>query len=222
MTTCAMFGKLPSKRDFVSYNMPRPFLDHWEEWLQASVAASRHTLGNRWQEIFLSVPVWHFWLGPRVYGTAVTGALMPSVDGVGRYFPLSVCACEPSGMYLAPPPSPGLDQWHRDCERFLLHMLEDNIEREPAEILDTFPFPLVAPRLRADTSQRGGLTVWTGESSADATLQAMRMLDDDAANATRCLWWTDGGSGYQAQVVAIDGRPSPQLFEYLMTGAMVQ
>ena len=44
MTMCGMFGKLPSKRDFVAYNMPRPFLDQWEEWLQSAVAASRHEL----------------------------------------------------------------------------------------------------------------------------------------------------------------------------------
>lgn len=222
MTTCAMFGKLPSKRDFVSYNMPRPFLDHWEEWLQSAVAASRHTLGTRWQEIFLGVPIWHFWLGARVYGTAVTGALMPSVDGVGRYFPLSVCACEPSGMYLEPPPSAGLEQWHRGCEQFLLHMLEDRMAREPADMLAEIPFPPVETRLRVDSGKVGSLSVWASAGASNAaTFRAIQMMEGDAANATRSFWWTEGGNSYPAQIVTMEGRPAPQLLEYLMTGAMV-
>ena len=57
---CGMFGKLPSKRDFIAYNMPRPFLDAWETWLQAGVAESKLALNDRWQEMFLGVPIWRF------------------------------------------------------------------------------------------------------------------------------------------------------------------
>jgi hypothetical protein len=51
---CGIYGKLPSKRDFVVHNMPRPFLNMWENWLQSAVAASHNQLGDSWHEAFLS------------------------------------------------------------------------------------------------------------------------------------------------------------------------
>lgn len=221
-TTCAMFGKLPSKRDFVSYNMQRPFLDQWEEWLQAAVAASRHALGDRWQDIFLGFPIWRFWCGRRIFGSTVTGALMASVDGVGRYFPLTVCACEPADMYLEPPPSRGLDHWHEDCERFLLHMLDDHFEREPSDLLANLPFPPIAPRV-APPQRDSGLFVWPGGDIpvADA-FRSLDMADGEARNGGRSYWWTHGGEGgHPARLVVVEGKPSAQFFAFLMTGEMV-
>ena len=60
---CGLFGKLPVKRDFVAINLPRGLLTLWENWLQASVAASREVLGRDWQDTFLTAPIWRFWLG---------------------------------------------------------------------------------------------------------------------------------------------------------------
>ena len=96
---CSLFGKLPSKRDFVAIRAPRRFLTVWENWVQAGLASSREQLGNGWQEAYLSAPIWRFWLGRHLAGRPVLGALMPSVDGIGRYFP--VCAL---GAFDAPRP----------------------------------------------------------------------------------------------------------------------
>ena len=222
MTMCGMFGKLPSKRDFVSYNMPRPFLDQWEEWLQAAVAASRHALAERWQEIYLSFPIWRFWCGRRVFGTPVTGALMASVDGVGRYFPLTICACEPADAYLEPPPSRGLDQWHEGCEQFLLHMLDDQFEREPSHLLAQIPLPPLASRL-PPPQRDGGLLFWPGEDLpiADA-FRSLDMTDGDARNGGRSYWWTHGGQGgHPARLLVAEGKPGAQFFSFLMTGEAV-
>ena len=41
---CSLFGKLPAKRDFIALFAPRHFLDIWEPWQQASIAASRDAL----------------------------------------------------------------------------------------------------------------------------------------------------------------------------------
>jgi type VI secretion system protein ImpM len=221
MTTCAMFGKLPSKRDFVSYNMQRPFLDQWEEWLQASVAASRHALGSRWQDVYLSFPIWRFWSGRQVFGNAVTGALMASVDGVGRYFPLTICACEPPNAYLEPPPSRGLDRWHEDCEQFLLRMLDDQFEKEPSDLLADLSFPSIAPRL-PPPQRDSGLLFWPdGNGSFSDAFRSLDMADGEARNGRRSYWWTNGGGGgHQAKLVVVDGKPTAQFFAFLMTGEM--
>ncbi|WP_164076542.1 type VI secretion system-associated protein TagF, partial [Stenotrophomonas maltophilia] len=49
-----------------------------------------------WTAVFLKAPIWRFWCGSSVLGTSLIGALMPSVDGVGRYFPLTVLAPAPA------------------------------------------------------------------------------------------------------------------------------
>src|SRR6185437_14844380 len=112
------FGKLPAKRDFVAYQASRPFLDLWEPWLQASLATSRLTLGEEWSPAYNRAPLWRFWLGAQFAGEAMLGALMASVDGVGRPFPLTLFCGEGGG--LLPPPEieatrPGARRRRRRC-----------------------------------------------------------------------------------------------------------
>ena len=70
---CGLFGKLGAKRDFIALATPRSFLEAWEPWVQSSLSASRHQLGDRWQQAFLTAPVWRFWLGAEICGTTVAG-----------------------------------------------------------------------------------------------------------------------------------------------------
>ena len=60
---CGLYGKLPTKRDFVAIKAPREFLAVWEPWMQSGLSASRHALGDSWQQTFLTAPIWRFWLG---------------------------------------------------------------------------------------------------------------------------------------------------------------
>ncbi len=34
---CNLYGKLPTKRDFIAMGAPRDFLNTWEPWLQEGV-----------------------------------------------------------------------------------------------------------------------------------------------------------------------------------------
>lgn len=216
---CGMFGKLPSKRDFVSYNMPRPFLEKWEEWLQSGIAASRFALAEQWQELFLTVPIWHFWFGARVHGIAATGALMPSVDGVGRYFPLTLCACEPEEAALPPPASAEILQWHERAAAFLLHMLDDDLADEPAALLEQVAFAPLLPRAEAPRQVSRGF-IWEDDpgSSLDAAFAGLEALTGGLEHGDKSYWWTRGGGAHRAQLVAITGRAEPQFMTGLMTG----
>src|SRR5581483_9227204 len=85
------YGKLPSHGDFVSRSVASGFVDRWDAWLQAGVAQSRSDLGDGWLDLFLTSPVWRFALQAGVVaGGAFAGILLPSVDRVGRYFPLTI------------------------------------------------------------------------------------------------------------------------------------
>ena len=114
-----IFGKLPAKRDYVMHGMPPELMDVLDPWLQSAVAQSRNDMGNNWLSTYLASPIWRFWLGSRISGQTVIGALMPSVDGVGRYFPLC-CA----GFFDKPPAPPiwtrmttGSKSWKNTCSR---------------------------------------------------------------------------------------------------------
>ena len=91
ITSVGFYGKLPIVGDFISRRLPDEFLNSWDPWLQRSIACSQEELGEGWLNSYLTSPIWRFLLSPGVCGHhAVAGILMPSVDKVGRYFPLTV------------------------------------------------------------------------------------------------------------------------------------
>jgi type VI secretion system protein ImpM len=84
------FGKLPGMGDFAHRRLPESFRGVWDAWLQRGLARLRDRHAD-WTSHYLEAPVWCFVLGPRVAGErGWIGVLMPSVDGVGRYFPFTV------------------------------------------------------------------------------------------------------------------------------------
>jgi type VI secretion system protein ImpM len=88
-----LYGKLPARGDFVRVGLPGSFVAPWDAWLQQVVTASRDRLGGDWLPAWLEAPVWRFSLAPGLCGPAsVLGVLLPSVDRVGRYFPLTLAA----------------------------------------------------------------------------------------------------------------------------------
>ena len=91
------YGKIPGTGDFIARRMPPAFSDAWDRWLQAAIAGSRERLGGKWRDTFLSMPIWRFVLSPGMLTTnAWAGIMVPSVDAVGRYFPLAVASSLPS------------------------------------------------------------------------------------------------------------------------------
>src|SRR5262245_9131785 len=93
-------GKVPARGDFVTRNLPHSFVAPWDDWLQAGLAASREHLGEGWLPVYLESPVWRFVLDAGVCGPeSWAGVLMPSVDRVGRYFPLTIAEPLPAGAH---------------------------------------------------------------------------------------------------------------------------
>jgi type VI secretion system protein ImpM len=91
------YGKIPGTGDFIARRMPASFSEAWDRWLQGAIAGSRERLGARWRDSFLSMPIWRFVLSPGMLTANAWGGIMvPSVDAVGRYFPLAVASALPS------------------------------------------------------------------------------------------------------------------------------
>lgn len=88
--TPGWFGKLPGMGDFAHRRLPASFREGWDHWLQTGLARMRDRHSD-WTASYLEAPLWCFVLGPQVVDDQVwIGVLMPSVDGVGRYFPFAI------------------------------------------------------------------------------------------------------------------------------------
>jgi type VI secretion system protein ImpM len=96
-TAPGWYGKLPTLGDFASRRLPPDFIEPWDLWLGDGLAAQRENMGEGWLDAYLQSPVWRFVLMPEALPglqpqRPLAGVLMPSVDKVGRYFPLTIAA----------------------------------------------------------------------------------------------------------------------------------
>jgi len=124
------FGKLPARGDFVRHGLPRGFTDPWDDWMAGVLAGSRDRLGETWVGAWLEAPIWRFSLAPgQCGGWRVLGLMLPSVDRVGRYFPLGFAALFPAD---APGAGDGDIAWLDRCEAAGLAALER--DAEPSEL----------------------------------------------------------------------------------------
>jgi type VI secretion system protein ImpM len=189
------YGKLPNVGDFASRRLPEGVIRVWDEWLQQGLASAREDLGVGWLEAYLVAPIMRFWLGPEVLGASPwAGLVMPSVDRVGRYFPLTLA--QPCG---ALPQVLAARAWFAALDQAARRVLDveftiDDFERELAQ---------VAPGEGGDAS--------TAEHAA-AVLQSF----GDAARLS--IWWC-GDAGEGTRFRTYEGLPPPSAFASLLGGA---
>lgn len=211
-----LFGKLPARGDFVRRRLDEEFIEAWDAWLQRVIAASREALGSRWLECFLSAPVWRFVLPAGMYSrTGWVGLMLPSVDRVGRYFPLTLAAPLAEDGIDAPATLAKAQPWLDQLEALALEALApeldfDAFDRRLAALVP--PADLAVPALASDdTVPLGGLKVlyqaWPlpaaeGGSGPPAVLQQL------GSKASAALWLTRGGEAFGAHVLS-SGGPLP-------------
>jgi type VI secretion system protein ImpM len=165
-TAPAWFGKLPGMGDFAQRRMPELFREPWDRWLQNGLAKLRARRTD-WTERYLKAPLWCFVLSEGVIdGRSWLGVLMPSVDGVGRYFPLTLTAelvssrTELQGEVLAQAALEGLEH-DLDAERFDARLQELFAGDAAEEGSDEHP-PLALPEV--------GHSLWFTDPGAERGL----------------------------------------------------
>lgn len=208
-----LFGKYPRKRDFVAHNLPNQILRPLEDWLQAGVAASKQVLGSRWQDRFLVQPFWNFRLGSAIAGTDCLGTFMPSVDGVGRYFPL--CAIGWPDTAEEGYPIAAIfeyEEWFAKIQARLLSTLDDGNSPGPHQITDG-----LAPPPAQLARKRGTLKI-SGEDFADTLLRGARisLYAAELAEDEMTVWWTGDSNTAAQQLIAAKGMPDPYAFAEMM------
>jgi len=213
MSRSGFFGKLVSHGDFISRRLSPAFLRAWDEWLQEGLTCSRERLGEQWQTTYLCSPIWRFALASGVCGEpAWAGVLMPSVDRVGRCFPLTLA-------YGGPPVSP-LDRlrndgdWYAQLEALALSSLE------PGFCLEDFDAALLSLREPSRTHppaddrlaapNEGWLELPAGQSWTD--------LLPWSDFTGRALFWTDGSPQIPPSLLVSVGLPSAKVFADMLGG----
>jgi type VI secretion system protein ImpM len=202
------FGKVSTLGDFVSRGLPDGLVAAWDAWLQQCVHASQQQLGAQWLDRYLTSPVWRFAIAPGILGPeGLGGVMMPSVDRVGRYFPLMI------GATGAPPL---LDWFHKHVDWY------DAIEDLARASLDT-GFGLAQFEGMSDP----GVTVGAPVGPAGRTWR-FALADDvgervaAAALHGHSLWWTEGSPGVEPSMLVCAGMPHVQGFAAMLDDTSVQ
>ena len=220
---CGLFGKLSTKRDFIALFAPRDFLSVWEPWMQSCVSASRDTLGDAWFKAYLAAPIWRFWLGADICGATIVGALMASLDGVGRYYPLTVFACADLGNAVAPPDIDAHEEWFASAEQFLLSTLDDKVTFEAiTKALDDLAAPTSQPtslpQAGVSILKNGVFTGPLGDRSFSDLFGLLRTANSSSIYAAASFWWSAGGGDYKPFGFCCRHMPDPFLFTNMLTG----
>lgn len=228
------YGKLPSHGDFLRRRVGEPFTAAWDPWLQECLAASRATLGERWVELYLTSPVWRFACAPGVAGDApLLGALAPSVDRVGRFFPLTIVAELPRDVSIV---SAALD-----AQSFFEHATALLVDTFDAELVDFDAFdrrvadlvaPLAAVRVPTEVMLESDAAALLGDGMtgtwqipiggsdrlAEPLLQlaALRLA---ASFGPMSLWWTEGSAHVDPTCLVARGLPSPDGYAAMLDAA---
>lgn len=210
--TPGFFGKAITHGDFLSRRLPTGFLDAWDNWLQRGLHASRQHLGDAWLPAYLTSPVWRFALGRHVCGErAWAGVMMPGMDRVGRYFPLTIAAGCDVDFDLAD--WLGVSgAWYDRLEELARSTLD---ERFQVNALDASLQQLIAPAVQVASDAHAALCCPLGSISKDALTEAAHKLTMEraAAGARRTsFWWSESAEAVGCVLLSCSGLPDERRF----------
>ncbi|PDS75631.1 type VI secretion system-associated protein TagF [Rhizobium sp. L43] len=179
------FGKLPSHGDFVSMDLGRNLQSALDAWLQAGLQAAQQEFGEDWKRRFRLMPAWRFIVERGLWGPAtVAGVLLPSLDRVGRSFPLVIAAQlhgfaeHPRQLYLD-------DAWFTAAEA----IAESSAKRD----FDINHFTASLKRLRS---------LRPADLAENETLQ-------DRTSSRGTIWWRIDPQERRAKGFGVTGAPEP-------------
>jgi type VI secretion system protein ImpM len=211
------YGKLPSHGDFLRRRVSDRFVSVWDSWL----------------DVYLTSPAWRFACAGGACSTApVFGVMVPSVDRVGRYFPLTLVAEIPADRFTVIGSVTRAEAFFSAAERLLIETLESDpidIDRFDAELqqlgvtLDALRNGWRVALEPAGAVLRDGVDGWQipiGSSHELGSALGQVLSDHMAAlYDPMVMWWTDGSSRVQPSCLVGKGLPHPDAFVALLDGS---
>ena len=215
------FGKVRSHGDFVSRRLPATFTEPWDKWLQTLLHVSREQLGPLWLESYLNSPIWRFALAPGACSTqAWAGILMPSIDKVGRHFPLTIASRISNSTTLIKLTAE-TNAWFDQLEALALSALRNDF------VLINFDSTLIqttTPRMFAESEN--GLSNFVnkqGHSDIPEKLDTFQETTPQlspnvkvALPSNHSLWWINGSQQTAPCVMVYEGLPTATSFQAML------
>lgn len=218
LTEIGLYGKIPSRGDFITHGLPATFIESWSEWLQAVLAVSREQLGNDWLETYLTSPVWHFALSNGVCSDqTMLGSMMPSVDQVGRHFPFTLAR----SYQTTPVKARFASDCYQQMQQQVLKTLDDDFDMTAwlAQLAgETWRWPEphnIETTVPAASNSRPSWMI-----AESATLSATDLLHHSYRKmfGRYCLWWTDGSELVAPCTLVSSGLPQVSQFAAMLNG----
>lgn len=213
-------GKIPYHGDFVDRGLAPSFLERWDEWLQLAVASSKEHLGEDWLDIYLTAPIWQFGVAAgAVDDSSWVGITVPSVDSVGRYFPLTIATKITSQQSLSDAFFQSTS-WFEAIEDIALAALSEGFDADtlqqrlgheslvlcPAEKIPTASF---SPGLRLSAP------LLTPQQGPSALLEHYL---EQANSGSYSLWRSNGSDNVEPTIATTAGLPKPEQFSAMLSG----
>ena len=206
MSAPGYFGKVTTHGDFVSRGLAPQMIAAWDGWLQQCIHASRQQLGDGWLSRYLTSPLWRFAAAPGVLGEqGWAGVMMPSVDRVGRHFPLMLAAPLARGAALTALVTNDM-AWYDALEELARASLEPDFMLEQLQIALA---PMAAPRIAPGPA---GWRLPIGERNELPPGLTDFLLQEHS------LWWTEGAPGVEPSMLACRAMPAPDAFAAMLDG----
>lgn len=213
-------GKIPSQGDFVHRRLPWEFIECWDAWMQEGIHSIKALLGARWLDSYLVAPVWRFLLTEGVCAQAAwLGLWFPSVDRVGRHFPLTV-AIPLQGRHAHPTLLLRLDPWLTKVEEAALNALDPKLTLEQfdislqalaCELPDDIPAPDPTPHT-------GPIAVHILDTDANAQQFAELLNARPAHGRATTYWHTWGTERVPTTYLISPNMPGKEYFSACLTG----
>lgn len=198
ITAAGWYGKLPGLGDFASRRLDPGFIEAWDLWLAEGLADWQQREPTLWLERYLASPSWRFvapagTLPPAAGAGCWVGVLMPSVDRVGRYFPLTLALRLPAWP-VAPDHTGALLSWLHDLNELALDALDGDWSAE---------------RLEAALLQRGGPAPVLAEPGAPTGAELAPLPPGQ-------IGWMHGDAAGVLQMHTTNGLPQGTGFDTLL------
>jgi type VI secretion system protein ImpM len=226
-----LFGKLPSHGDFLRRRVSDQFIDAWDAWLRQCLSQSQAALGDRWVDVYLTSPAWRFVTAAGACGPApLIGLMVPSVDRVGRFFPLTLVAELPDDVSLIAAATAST-RFFEAAEHLLIDTLADehiDFERFDQRVVDLGdPLQAIAVPPPLDSTIAATITeggrAWHIPLADASRLGAVfeQLLAQHLASmySPLVLWWTEGSTMVEPSCLIAKGLPDPAAFGALLDGS---
>lgn len=219
---CGIFGKLPQQGDFISQFLPSELTEYWHSWLQSCLSVSREQLEHDWLDTYLTSPVWRFAISGQVlWQKPMVGVMIPSVDEIGRYFPLTVAHAgdaEPWAAYLHG------ESWFDQAQDLALSALDESTSYEQfigaLEALEPPSVPSMAQFQLPEYASQTRAFVFTSDGDKPANEFALNLLTHayQYLQGQFALWWTEGSEKVPPCLLITRGLPEAGQFAAMLDG----